>query len=155
LALKLFLLRHGEAESKSPTDAQRELTPAGRAKIAEVAVKMGAAGLLPEKIFVSPAKRCQQTFEILNSKLPNLNAVTVKGLYEWDANGIIYHLASGTSAAPNVMIIAHNPSLSDVVDVLARSRVHMTPGQLVVLTNEHLGAWYDLESDVWAVGESF
>ncbi|MGE0174235.1 MAG: histidine phosphatase family protein [Oligoflexales bacterium] len=154
MALKLFLLRHGEAVSSHSNDILRELTPAGRVTIADVGDAMIENGLTPDKVLVSPAKRTQQTFEILNRKVP-LNATTVKGLYEWDARGIIYHLSSGAASAPSMMIVGHNPALSGVVEQLAGTPMHMTPGQLVVLTNSLSKDWYEMEGASWAIERTY
>ena len=61
--MKLWLLRHGEAEAIARTDAQRELTPHGRKEAKQSAKHLPPQGV--SKIVASPYVRAQQTAQIV------------------------------------------------------------------------------------------
>ena len=61
--MKLWLLRHGEAEPRARTDAERNLTETGRAEVRTSAEALRDAPL--DAILASPYARAQQTAEIV------------------------------------------------------------------------------------------
>jgi phosphohistidine phosphatase len=60
--VKLWLLRHGEAEPSARTDAQRNLTMHGRQQVREAAAHMQGRAL--QVVLVSPYVRAQQTADL-------------------------------------------------------------------------------------------
>ena len=62
--MDLFFLRHGEAEPRAASDAQRRLTPSGEADVLAVieSRRSELAGL--ELIVASPYRRARQTASI-------------------------------------------------------------------------------------------
>jgi phosphohistidine phosphatase len=60
--VKLWLLRHGEAEPSARTDAQRNLTTHGRQQVREAAAHMQDRAL--QVVLVSPYVRAQQTADV-------------------------------------------------------------------------------------------
>ncbi|MCQ2029909.1 phosphohistidine phosphatase SixA [Stutzerimonas zhaodongensis] len=65
--MKLWLLRHGEAEPKARTDAERNLTENGRMEVQSAAAHLQDQPL--QAILVSPYQRAQQTAEIVRQVL--------------------------------------------------------------------------------------
>ncbi|MGA6097122.1 phosphohistidine phosphatase SixA [Stutzerimonas marianensis] len=65
--MKLWLLRHGEAEPRARTDAQRNLTEAGRAEVQSSAAALRGQPL--QAILASPYARAQQTAEIVRQTI--------------------------------------------------------------------------------------
>lgn len=61
--MKLWLLRHGEAESAARTDAERNLTAHGRRQVREAAAQLQDRPL--QAVLVSPYLRAQQTADVL------------------------------------------------------------------------------------------
>ncbi len=57
--MRLWLLRHGEAEPRARTDAERNLTERGRRDVRENAAHLRGRAL--QAILVSPYQRAQQT----------------------------------------------------------------------------------------------
>lgn len=62
-ALKLWLLRHGEAEPSARSDAERNLTAHGRQQVREAAAFLQGRPL--QAVLVSPYVRAQQTADLL------------------------------------------------------------------------------------------
>ena len=65
--MRLWLLRHGQAEPKARTDAQRNLTDVGRREVEGAAAPLRDQSL--QVILVSPYQRAQQTAEIVRQAL--------------------------------------------------------------------------------------
>lgn len=65
--MRLWLLRHGEAEARAPSDEVRELTAAGRAEVLRSALQLQEAKL--QLILASPYVRAQQTAALVRQQL--------------------------------------------------------------------------------------
>ena len=65
--MKLWLLRHGEAESRAPSDELRELTAAGRVAVLRSAAEMQGADL--QLVLTSPYVRARQTAALVQQHL--------------------------------------------------------------------------------------
>ncbi len=65
--MQLFFFRHGIAEDAGPgvSDAQRALTSAGRAQLAQIGRALQRLGVRPATILVSPLVRTAQTAAII------------------------------------------------------------------------------------------
>lgn len=59
--MKLFILRHAEAEDDAPSDAARRLTPRGVEQARVVGRFCARVGIAPELILHSPFVRAEQT----------------------------------------------------------------------------------------------
>ena len=65
--MKLWVLRHGQAESHAPTDAQRNLTAHGREEVLGSAAHL--IGQSIAAILASPYVRAQQTAQLVREAL--------------------------------------------------------------------------------------
>ncbi|KUM44137.1 phosphohistidine phosphatase SixA [Pseudomonas sp. EpS/L25] len=65
--MKLWLLRHGEAEVRAASDELRELTPAGQAAVVLSAAQLERADL--QLILASPYVRARQTAALVQRQL--------------------------------------------------------------------------------------
>ncbi|NLS13270.1 phosphohistidine phosphatase SixA [Vibrio sp. SM6] len=68
--MKIYIMRHGEAEQFADSDAERELTLRGREESRIMAEKCRENGIeMFDKVLVSPYIRAQQTWQELNQSL--------------------------------------------------------------------------------------
>jgi phosphohistidine phosphatase len=113
--MKLYLMRHGEAEPYSRDDASRALTATGRGAVAS------KAGLFPDidKMIVSPYLRALQSADILIEQGLNIKYRLVDDRVTPDCplEPIIDSILS--SELNTQLIIAHNPLLSRLTRHLA------------------------------------
>jgi phosphohistidine phosphatase len=72
--MRLLVLRHAEAEPALTTDAERALTPPGRAQAARAGAYCQRHGLRPDLVLTSPYRRTVQTGEILAAALAGVPA---------------------------------------------------------------------------------
>jgi phosphohistidine phosphatase len=133
----VYLMRHGEAAS-APQDAQRPLTPAGRADIERVAWRAAAVGFHPGAIYHSGLLRAQQTAEILARHLGTSEHVRAReGLQPEDPVQPIAEWLLGQQEA--VVLVGHLPFLARLASqlVVGNPHVHVInfqPGALVKLS---------------------
>ena len=130
--MNIFVLRHGIAvDLGSPGinyDAERPLTPKGERKLWQVADAMVALDLSFDLILTSPYTRALQTAELiaealtLKKKLERTDHLAPGG----SARKLIEHIAAQKPAADNVLLVGHEPSLSELISFLISGDTHAT-----------------------------
>lgn len=137
-----FLVRHAEAErGGGDVDAERGLTPAGRAAFQALARSL-APSLRLSRILTSPARRARETADIV--------AAATGAPVESDSA-----LAPGRSTGPQILALAraagagvalvgHNPEMAEAVILAAGHDQKVPPGTVVAVeigTAGHGIAW--------------
>lgn len=118
---RLYLLRHAKARWAEPgaRDYDRALESSGKADAEQLGSQMLLAGLLPDRVLCSGAKRARDTWEALSRHVPTTDVRFLDDLYSSDAAGyldIIKSLGGDGSA----LIIGHNPMMEDLAIALSR-----------------------------------
>jgi phosphohistidine phosphatase len=140
--MKLWLLRHGEAEPRARTDAERNLTAAGRLEVQNSAAHLHGQPL--QVILVSPYQRAQQTAEIVREALGFTGAVeTVPWLTpESDPNDAMLYLDRRNEQ--NLLLVTHQPFVGALGGWLVNGHrdtpLPMATASLAELDGEHLAA---------------
>ena len=114
--MDLILWRHAEAEDLTDThadpagDLKRSLTPRGEKQAARMAAWLDRQ--LPEgtRIFVSPARRCEQTAMALNRKFKLRQELAPDG-----SPSALLTLAQWPLAKTPTLIIGHQPVLGQTI----------------------------------------
>jgi phosphohistidine phosphatase len=146
--MNLYILRHGIAVERGTPgvdkDANRSLTPKGERRLWRITEAMAALELSFDLILSSPYLRARQTAEIVaeafkaRKKLELLDCLTPDG----DAKTLIQHLNRLRPAPESVLLVGHEPCLSELITRLAcgsaGSSVTMKKGGLCKLTTESL-----------------
>lgn len=122
---RLTLMRHGNAEWKDPAipDFDRTLNRRGNSEAEVMSRRLSELGLVPTLLMVSPARRAQQTAEIVVRELgiPPRHLRSEESLYLAEAEDILRVVKGTGPRIPHLMIIGHNPGLSEVARLLAPS----------------------------------
>ncbi len=119
-AKRLFLLRHAMASSDfSGTDKERPLTPQGKEDAKALGKFMLHRSYMPELILCSNALRTRQTLESLNHHVGIENIDLRDVLYSGSTGDYLYEVQQVKDAYNNILLIAHNPSISELVRLLA------------------------------------
>jgi phosphohistidine phosphatase len=120
---QLILLRHAKAVPDAVgADHERALTDAGRRAAETVGRRMRDAGLVPDVVLVSSARRTQQTLEALQAaglwdEWPNVD--TLPGLYMAAAAQLKAFARDIPETVRSALIIGHNPGLHQLALELA------------------------------------
>jgi phosphohistidine phosphatase len=138
--MRLWLLRHGEAEPKARTDAERNLTVAGRIEVENSAAYLRGQPL--QAILSSPYQRAQQTAEIVRQALGFTGAVeTVPWLTpESDPNDAMLYL--DRRPEQNLLLVTHQPFVGALGGWLVNGHrdtpLSMATASLAELEGDHL-----------------
>lgn len=119
--MRIFLLRHGEAESHASSDSQRQLTMAGRQQVEEVARLFAAKEPAQlDAVLVSPYLRAQQTCNIFLATAftgQNLPVETYEGVTpDSSPQACIEYLQN--MSARSLLLVTHQPFVGALLELL-------------------------------------
>jgi phosphohistidine phosphatase len=123
--LKIFVMRHGPAEdhADSGMDSDRALTPSGRERVRAVARFLHDIEEEPLQIVTSPLVRAVQTAEIVAvaSKLSDREGTVAvrRELSPGGGGGAALVASLAAAGSKRVMLVGHEPDLSELVATLA------------------------------------
>ena len=152
MAKTLLVLRHGRAEPPSirSDDRKRPLKNGGKRDAQRMGVWLAANGLLPDTILASPAERALNTARkaCKSAGLDGDLVITDDRLYAADDRALLKILGDLPESAQTVLLVGHNPALSELVGRLAGKRnqaarrTDLVPGSLARLSAD--GSWSEL-----------
>jgi phosphohistidine phosphatase len=118
---RLYLLRHARAAWASPgeRDFDRVLDATGHAEARSVALQAYTAGLAPERIISSPARRCAETTAVFLEAFGNLSARYDEQLYSGGVEAYVENIRQ-CQAVRSLMLIGHNPMIDALSHLLTR-----------------------------------
>lgn len=137
--MKLWILRHGEAEARANTDAQRRLTVHGREQVMRTAGYLLAQPL--QAIFASPYVRAQQTAALVSEALGFDKPVsTVPWLTpESDMQQVIGEL--DRLGLEHVLLVSHQPLVGALVGMLEHGHAQQPAAMHTASLAELEGEW--------------
>ncbi|CED71993.1 phosphohistidine phosphatase SixA [Aliivibrio wodanis] len=113
--MKVFIMRHGEAESYAPSDEERNLTSRGESQSAKIAQwLMSTHHTKFDYVLVSPYIRAQQTWKVIkpilsvaDAKVETSDEITPYG----DSDDVVEYVKALGSVAEieNILIVSHLP----------------------------------------------
>ncbi|MGH8210550.1 MAG: SixA phosphatase family protein [Steroidobacteraceae bacterium] len=120
---RLTLMRHGDAQWKDleVADFARPLNRRGTSEAEAMARRLTELTLVPDLIIASPARRAQQTAETLARQLA-LGPRSIRyeeALYLGGAQEILQLARTIGPRVLHLMIIGHNPGISELAHLLA------------------------------------
>lgn len=120
--LRVFLVRHAHAAWGLPgtRDFDRALDERGREEAARLAATLSVNGFEPDMVCCSNARRCVETFDIVNASAGGKFRVEYSdALYAASHDAYLDLIASVCDAGTrSLMIIGHNPMLEDTAQAL-------------------------------------
>ncbi len=148
--MRLYLVRHGKALSESPTgrDRDRALAWAGQEQVRFLARELSVIGA--EVVLSSPYARAWATAEPIALALGA--ALREEASLECDHPPSRVLARLETMEAESLVLVGHNPQLSDLVGLLARDAGEVRlrtgeavglecPGDLSLRRGEVFGTW--------------
>lgn len=113
--MKVFIMRHGEAEHFANSDAERELTTRGREQSLAVARACERQGFHQfDSVLVSPYIRAQQTWQTISSAFTTHDDgfSTYQDITPYGTSSDVFHYVSALIASKNldtVLLVSHLP----------------------------------------------
>ncbi len=117
---RLFMLRHAQALPSSAGDKSRALSPKGIKDAKALGRIMSEQGYIPDIVLCSPAKRTRQTLENLQTSLQITSVEFAEILYNGSTGDYLYEIQKISGNYNNILIIAHNPCIYELVILLAK-----------------------------------
>lgn len=118
-----ILVRHAHAEwpAYRGRDFDRPLTEKGLRDARATGLAIRAAGLAPDRIIASAARRTEQTATLLAQllELPAGSLQLQEALYNADAPTLQDALLDAARDGGCVMLVAHNPGISELARLLS------------------------------------
>lgn len=140
----LVLVRHGKSDwSAALPDEARPLTPRGRRQSAESGSWLAThLGSVPYAA-LSPARRTVETFEIVRAAGFTADEVVHEpGLYVDSGAEVLAVVARFPPAVNRALVVGHEPTLSEAVELLTGRRVRVRTSEIAVL--RWSGSWADV-----------
>ena len=118
---RLMLLRHAKTETDAPSgrDQDRRLDDRGLRDAAEMGGWIGRHPPFPDRIFVSPAVRARQTWDIawaaMKGLVPPPEVESVPELYGAGAAELLHAIRTASATDPErLMLVGHNPGMHEL-----------------------------------------
>nr|WP_299201550.1 histidine phosphatase family protein [uncultured Brumimicrobium sp.] len=134
--MRLYLLRHGEAENQSPTgkDFDKDLTEHGREQVERIKKRlMNDVTDVEFSVFCSGAKRTQSTWEIIAPVVNVISLDILDELYLADQTHLLNFLWNNPNQTNSILLIGHNNGLSDLASYLLDEQIVLPTSGLVII----------------------
>lgn len=140
---ELLLFRHAQAGAGSLTgrDFDRVLTDFGRSQPEPAGRALVSAGFSPQLVLCSSSARTRETLSLLQGGglCSQAEIQFSDALYECTTRQVLMALAGVDESIERVLLVGHNPSLSDLATALTHKGVGLSPGEHAWLSFE--GTW--------------
>jgi phosphohistidine phosphatase len=119
---RLLLVRHAQAAA-APVDAERPLTQGGVRQAAAIGAWLARAGLAPDRVLVSPARRARQTWAQASAALGAGPPPTVDGrIYDNSVEALLAVIRETAEDVGLLALVGHNPSIAELAGSLDSGR---------------------------------
>ncbi len=127
--MKLYFMRHGEASDDAPSDELRPLTDTGRLHLSN-AGKVLKKILTVNAVYASPRLRARQTAEIIAQALEQDVIVRDELNFNFSIE-TLKSLIMGYDEESRLLLVGHNPSISEVVQQMTGANINLKTGAIV------------------------
>ncbi|MCK6262672.1 phosphohistidine phosphatase SixA [Vibrio sp. ZSDE26] len=114
--MKIFIMRHGEAEHFAASDADRALTDSGRSASISVAKACAEKGFAKfDKVLVSPYLRAQQTWQTISKVFVSDNVERCDDITPYGQSPHVFDFVNAlieVEKHESVLIVSHLPLVS-------------------------------------------
>ena len=115
---QLLLIRHAQA-GNAPLDKDRPLTDRGARDAAAIGRWLTRAGLVPDRVAVSPARRAAQTWEQAAAGLvPGIEPVVEERIYDNTVDDLVAVIHETADDIGTLAVVGHNPSIGGLAHEL-------------------------------------
>lgn len=133
----LFLVRHGQSswDDVKVADRERPLTDKGKSDAAKMGKRLAESEVALDMIVASPAQRAHATAEVIARKLDfkRKHIVQDERLYGGQVDDLLQLIQDVGGDHKRLMLVGHNPLLSELVLCLAGKDVNLPTCAVAVL----------------------
>lgn len=130
---QLYLFRHGIAVDHGDpgfADDDRPLTPEGEKRVKQVAKGFLELDLEVDRVLSSPLPRARKTAEIVAEVLGISDRLELVDVLRAGASAATIRDWIGTRPEDRIMLVGHNPALSDLISLLIAAGPGAAPFEL-------------------------
>jgi phosphohistidine phosphatase len=147
--IKTFILvRHSKAEDRDNkgNDIVRPLTDKGKTDTFKIANLLIKSGIKPDLVLSSTATRAVQTVKIFSEvlKIHEKHLDFTRKLYYSSSKTMLDFLYGLPDACNCVMIVAHNPGISDLVRGLTSGKIYFMENTRTVVLEFNIEHWHQV-----------
>jgi phosphohistidine phosphatase len=147
-SLRLTLVRHAKSSRDDMTleDFMRPLNDRGRRDAPEMGRRLRESGVQPDLIIASPAKRAIKTARIIAGEIdfPEVKILEAAEIYEAAAGELLKLVQRLSEDKRDVMLVGHNPGVTDFVKLFLQSGIDNMPTCGVVRLAFDAQRWRDI-----------
>ena len=150
----LHIIRHAKSswENDFLADIDRPLNERGIRTCHLMAQYIYDAGCGFENVYCSPAVRAQSTIELISEQITDtvVKWQIDRELYTFDSGDLLRWLRAVEDSISEIVIVAHNPGLTDLCNDLSNSDIRNIPtcGYVQLVTEEDC-RWQDISKDTF------
>jgi phosphohistidine phosphatase len=142
---RLTLVRHAKSSWKNAAlaDIDRPLNGRGKRDAPLMGAHLVALGCQPDIILVSPARRARKTAQLLAAALGGVSGRVLvdPALYEASAALLLERVRTLDERWQHVMLIGHNPGLTDFANLLTAAGIDNIPTCGVLVAELDIDSW--------------
>jgi phosphohistidine phosphatase len=142
---RLILVRHAKSSWKSTAlaDIDRPLSGRGKRDAPRIGEYLAAQGIVPDIILVSPARRARKTAKLLAAVMPGIaeRILYDPALYNISAEALMARVRALDDSWQHVMLVGHNPGLTDFANQLTAVNVDNLPTCAVLVADLAIDEW--------------
>ncbi len=150
---KLMIVRHGIALPHGTpgfADDERPLTPKGERRVRQIAYGLKSLTIEVDRIVTSPLPRAYRTAEIIGRVLGRPDDLETADALRAGESATAIEMWLETRGEGSLMIVGHNPGLSDLVSLLLTRQVQvpiceLRRGGIASLMRPEIGSRWELE----------
>ena len=147
---QLLIARHAKSswDDFSIEEHERPILEKGKQKSKKVAAALKQKIIQPDLIISSTAKRAKETAIILSEELgyPIEDIRYENRIYHADADDIFDELFGLDDSIASVMVVGHNPTLTDLVNHFSKSMIDNLPTSAVAAVTFKATQWKKISS---------
>ncbi|MBN2000307.1 histidine phosphatase family protein [candidate division KSB1 bacterium] len=148
---RLYIVRHAKSSWDNPDldDFDRPLNERGKKDATFMGKKLAEQHVHPDIIVSSPAKRAIKTAKLLGKQLdyPQKAIKKVKEIYEAGTQTLVKVLKQIDDSYHKVLLIGHNPGLSDLANYLCGHPVENIPTTGIYIVDFDIDSWQDISQN--------
>lgn len=125
---QIIFMRHAKSSwsNSSLNDHSRPLNKRGIRNAPLMAQRLVEFNILPEHAYVSDSTRTRETWDLVRDIIP-INFSLHADLYLPSSSNIVRFIRQSPNTYSNILIITHNPGITEVVEQLSNARIDNIP----------------------------
>lgn len=151
---ELYLLRHAKSSWSDPSidDFDRPLNKRGKKDAPLIGNILFKMKIEPDVILSSPAKRTLSTAKIILKELnlPKKYLLEEEKIYLASSNELLDLIKNLDDNLKRVMLVGHNPGLTDLSNFLSKQKIDNIPTCGIVGLKAEINSWKEVNENIFA-----